>query len=583
MEGINPSPEGSIQLPLASRETGTPFSHEIIQLTKQAAIQLKWEAGYWKAQHDRLLVRSAEREHELKAQLDQLLAHNAELEQKLEHERAKNRDLKQRLHGKRSEKAASKSEAQPYLDKPSRPRGQTPGAPGHGRTPRPYLPVVEELRTLPPEAHTCPCCQKPYSPSGTEDSDIIEIEVRSYVRRIKRQRYRKTCQCPEVPGLVTAPPAPRLIPQGIQGISVWVEVLLRKYLYAIPTNRLCADLNNLGAPIAPGTLTGGLEQLMPLFEPLRAALLERHLTERLYHGDETGWKVFEAVEGKVGYRWYLWLTRSASVVYFWMAPGRGAKVLKEHFADLDPEAFIIFVCDRYKAYSCWAKGYPRVLLAFCWAHVRRDFLDGAKARPEWGAWMLAWVEAIGELYHLNDQRLDVWEADLPLAEQSPTFQRRHQALANRLADMAAERDRCLEDATLHSAQKKVLNSLKTHWPGLTVFVEHPQTPMDNNRAENSHRNPVTGRKNYYGSGAVWSAKLAAMLFSILQTIALWGINPRHWLQAFLTACAENGGQPPTELTPFLPWAMDEARLIQLKQPLPLTAPEARVCRPPDTS
>jgi len=392
------------------------------------------------------------------------------------------------------------------------------------------------------------------------------------------------CQCPQVPGLVTAPPAPRLIPQGMQGISVWVEVLLRKYLYAIPTNRLCADLNSLGAPIAAGTLTGGLEPLLPLFEPLRVALLEQHLTERLFHGDETGWKVFESVEGKVGHRWYLWLTRSASVVYFWMAPGRGAKVLKEHFADLDPEVLIILVCDRYKAYSCWAKDYPRVLLAFCWAHVRRDFLEGAKAHPELEKWMLAWVDAIGELYYLNDQRLDVWEADVPLTEQSPLFQARHQALAKRLAEMAAKRDRCLEDATLQGAQKKVLNSLKTHWSGLTVFVAHPQTPMDNNPAENSIRHPVTGRKNYYGSGAVWSAELAAMLFSILQTILLWGLNPRHWLQAFLTACADNGGQPLTDLTPFLPWTMDEARLIQLKQPLKLTFPAQPVyVPPPDTS
>jgi transposase len=241
------------------------------------------------------------------------------------------------------------------------------------------------------------------------------------------------------------------------------------------------------------------------------------------------------------------------------------------------------VCDRYKAYSCWAKDYPQVLLAFCWAHVRRDFLDAAKARPELGTWMLAWVEAIGELYHLNAQRLEVWNEALPLAEQSPQFQAQHQALVNRLAAMAEKRDLCLADATLHRAQKKVLNSLKTHWSGLTVFVEHPQTPMDNNKAENSHRNPVTGRKNYYGSGAVWSAELAAMLFSILQTIVLWGLNPRHWLQAFLTACAENGGQPLTDLTPFLPWTMDEARRNALKQPLTLTVPEPPLNVPPDTS
>jgi len=172
---------------------------------------------------------------------------------------------------------------------------------------------------------------------------------------------------------------------------------------------------------------------------------------------------------------------------------------------------------------------------------------------------------------------------LPLAGQSPTFQARHQALVDRLAARVKQRDLELVDPTLHSAQKKVLNSLKHHWPGLTVFVDHPQTPMDNNKAERNLRNPATGRKHYYGSGAVWSAELAAMLFSILQTIVLWGLNPRHWLQAYLTACAENGGKPPTDLTPFLPWTMGEARRNALKQPLKLTFPELPVGIPPDTS
>jgi transposase len=124
--------------------------------------------------------------------------------------------------------------------------------------------------------------------------------------------------------LITAPPAPRLIPKSSLGVSVWVEVLLQKYQYAIPTNRLCTDLKTLGAPISQGTLTGGLQKLAPLFEPLSEALMEQHLTERLFHGDETRWKDFEEVEGKIGHRWYLWLTRSASVVFFWMAPGPAA-------------------------------------------------------------------------------------------------------------------------------------------------------------------------------------------------------------------------------------------------------------------
>jgi transposase len=566
MVSMNPSPIISPHQSAAFGKEGTPFSQTMVSLTKQEYIQLKWDGRYWRRQHDRAVAREAT------------------LKQELERGQARIRDLEQRLYGKRSEKGATASEAQPGGEKPSRPRGQAPGSQGHGRTLRPCLPVIKEWRALPPEGQVCPCCQAPFDPfPGAEDSTVVEIHVGAYVRKIKRLRYRKTCQCPQVPGLITAPPAPRLLPKSSLGVSVWVEVLLRKYLHAIPTNRLCADLNNLGVPMALGTLTGGLKKLAPLFGPLQAALLERHLAERLFHGDETRWKVFQEVAGKVGYRWYLWLTRSASVVYFWMAPGRGADVLKQHMAGLDKDAPVIFVCDRYSAYPCWAKDYPMVLLAFCWAHVRRDFLDGAKAWPELATWMHAWVEAIGELYHLNAQRLAVWDEASPLAGQSPPFQARHQALANRLAEMATRRDLGLAGASLHSAQKKVLNSLKNHWAGLTVFVDHPHTPMDNNKAENSLRNPATGRKNYYGSGAIWSAELAAMLFSVLQTAILWGLNPRHWLHAFLTACAENGGQPLTDLTPFLPWTIDEARRNALKQPLKLPFPEMPVDVPPDTS
>ena len=84
--------------------------------------------------------------------------------------------------------------------------------------------------------------------------------------------------------------------------------------------------------------------------------------------------------------------------------------------------------------------------------------------------------------------------------------------------------------------------------------------MDNNTAERVQRGPVVGRKNYYGSGAVWAGQLAAMLFSLLQTLCLWELNPRAWLTAYLTACAESGGVAPHSVERFLPWNLsDEER------------------------
>ena len=76
--------------------------------------------------------------------------------------------------------------------------------------------------------------------------------------------------------------------------------------------------------------------------------------------------------------------------------------------------------------------------------------------------------------------------------------------------------------------------------------------MDNNWAERLIRLGVMGRNNYYGHHALWAGELAAMVFSIVETCQLNGLNPFQFLLAYFTACAEHG-RPPADLTPFLPW------------------------------
>jgi len=102
--------------------------------------------------------------------------------------------------------------------------------------------------------------------------------------------------------------------------------------------------------------------------------------------------------------------------------------------------------------------------------------------------------------------------------------------------------------------------------------------MDNNAGEQRIRGPVCGRKNYWGSGSIWSAAFTAMMFSLFQTLGLWGINRDHWLSAYLNACADHGGKAPADLSPFLPWEMAQARRPLLSLPLATASPE-----PDDTS
>ena len=396
-------------------------------------------------------------------------------------------------------------------------------------------------------ATQCRCrrCGRPFAPvGGTEDSTVLEVEVRAHRRVIRRRRYRPTCACGAHPGVVTAPPAARVIPKSSLGVSVWVTVLLDKYLSYRPTYRLLADLRTHGLDLALGTVTDGLQRLVPLFEPVYEALAAHSRRQPLWHGDETRWLVFATVEGKVGFRWYLWVFHAAEVVVFVLAQGRAHEVPQEY---LGPEAAGILVVDRYKAYQAMAQvKQGLIVLAFCWAHVRRDFVAVARSWPEQEGWALGWVERIGEVYRLNDARCAV-------REEAGAFADADARLRAAVTALGVQGEAELADPQLHPARRKVLESLGDHWTGLTVFVEHPEVPMDNNTAERTQRGVVVGRKNYYGSGAVWSGQLAAMLFSLLQTLCLWQLNPRAWLTAYLTACAEAGGAAPADVERFLPW------------------------------
>ena len=115
---------------------------------------------------------------------------------------------------------------------------------------------------------------------------------------------------------------------------------------------------------APGTVAGGLQAIAPLFDPIMEGLYQKQMTETLFHNDETRWEVFVELADKVGTRWYLWVTRSESVVFFVLDPSRSAAVAGAHFAGLQHERVII-VCDRYSAYKKLARLSDAILLAFC--------------------------------------------------------------------------------------------------------------------------------------------------------------------------------------------------------------------------
>jgi transposase len=506
-------------------------------------LELRQQAGYWKSMHQRAVARLAE------------------LQTENEYLQAQLRLRERQLFGRKTERVTAQPDSPVTVPTPEPPRpcGQQRGRPSPPRRDHSHLPVVVEERELPASEQHCPQCGQPFAPfPGTEDSSLLEIEVRAYRRCVRRRRYRPTCHCGCQPGIVTAPGPDKLIPKSHLGVSVWVTVLLDKFAFGRPTQRLLADLRSHGLALSAGTLTDGLQRLLPLFQPLYDALVAKSRQMDHWHADETRWLVFVSLPDKSGHRWYLWAFQSETVVVFVLDPGRAHDVPEEHLGSV---ATGILNVDRYSAYKALPQVKSgRLVLAFCWAHQRRDFLAVAKDWPAEQAWALTWITAIGELYHLNNRRLEV-------REDSEAFAQRDQELRQAVATFQQRWEAEGAEPHLHPARRKVLASLREHWSGLTVFVEDPDIPMDNNTIERTLREPVVGRKNYAGSRALWSGQLLVNLLSLLATLQLGQLNPRKWLTAYLEACAAAGGQPPTDLSPWLPWNLSaEQRQAWAREP-----------------
>jgi transposase len=264
--------------------------------------------------------------------------------------------------------------------------------------------------------------------------------------------------------------------------------------------------------------------------------------------------VFVALEGKEGYGWWLWVVLGPDTVIYLLDASRSHAVPENH---LRAESRGVLVVDRYSAYKAmsWVKDGVLVL-AFCWSHVRRDFIRVGKGWPELKTWALEWLRRIRGLYRLNDRRLAAPKDMAALGEAD-------RGLRQEVAAMKTQMETELARADLATPCRKALESLQEHWQGLTRFVDDGRIPMDNNASERRARGPAVARKNFFGSGSLWSGQLAAAMFSIFATLSLWKINPRRWLTWYLEQCAMAGGQVPAEIQPFLPWKLDAVKRREL--------------------
>lgn len=343
-----------------------------------------------------------------------------------------------------------------------------------------------------------------------------------YLKKVIRRAYASTCTCGMQSSLITAPPMTQIIPKGKYSDDIWVDFLICKYMNHSPIDRQLFEMVQAGINIKAGTVFKGLKKIY--FDHLKglydSLLSELRASER-WHADETRWKMF-LEEGSEF--WQMWAFRSENIVAFVLDPTRSSSVpLKTLFnidefslklnampIEIDPDLIKKLNVDRYSAYKVLEK-YGLVQLSYCWAHVRRDFIDIQKKFPNnkiLYKWAEEWVEKISGLYKINNERIKY-------PNMSELFQKYNAKLQQALGEMKTDSEKIYSDE-----RAGPMNSMKEHWNGLTLFEKYPELPMDNNLMENGIRPCALGRNNFLGNHSIWGGDLAACMYSIIQTCLL---------------------------------------------------------------
>lgn len=441
-------------------------------------------------------------------------------------------NIKHRLFGKSSEKTDKKTINNKKKKEPHKrvllPSERYPNAD-----------IIEkrvELEKVP----TCPCCSKKMQDSGlTEDSEYLTVIPRRFlVVQQKRVKYRcSTCQ----EGLITAPAIPRIKSGSSYSDEMVVDVALSKYCDLIPVERYVAMASRGGVSGLPAnTLIQGTHNLADFLAPIYKKIKAEVMNSKVLHADETPHKM---LEGDATYRWYLWGFSTGKASYFEAHDTRSGSVASEIIKDSKCEYLVSDVFSGYAKAVNDSNFYrrennlPEVKNIYCNAHARRKFKESSFTLKKENA-LFVWC--YNKIYYL-EKRKDFKD------------RRRWQQLYYKVMER-----RGLKLKSSYSAKSsltKAINYFIKNFDELTYYLKFEDIPIDNNPQERLMRNPVIGRKTWYGTHSPRGAETNAVLFSLVESCKINKINPREYFKDIVHAIHEKRPN-------FTPYEYAQAKLAK---------------------
>jgi transposase len=411
---------------------------------------------------------------------------------------------------------------------------------GRGRLPA-HLPRIEQV--LPPEVTACPCCKGQMIEIGVDEAERIDVIPAQY-RVLVTKRPKLACRA--CPGVVLQAPAPaRLIEGGMPTEATVAHVLVSRYADHLPLYRQAQILARQGIEISRATLADWTGTAAREIAPVVRRMLEILQTSPRLFADETTMPVLDPGRGqtKTGFAWAIarddrpWGGADPPAVVFHYAPGRGAKHPKLLLADYQG----ILQCDGYAAYKTLAKANEGITLAFCWSHVRREFVDLAKGKTAPIAAEL--LQRVAALYaieaEIRGQAPEIRQA-VRQAKSKPLVEDLFTWLAAQLARLPGG-----------SPTAKAIRYAQNHRDGLVRFLDDGRIELDTNVVERAIRPVCLSRKNsLFASGDDGGARWCAVA-SLVETCKLNGVDPQRYFTDLLTRLVN--GWPNDSLDELMPW------------------------------
>ena len=358
---------------------------------------------------------------------------------------------------------------------------------------------------------------------GEEITEELEYEPGElYVKKYVRPKYATPQQGQSTnTEIIIALMPVRPIEKAIAGAGLLAQVVIDKYVDHLPLYRQMQRFDRAGVKIAYSTLTDWVSATCTLIDPLYRALKLEVLQSGYLHADETPIKVLDNNKKGKAHRGYFWVYNHSpgKMVFFDYQEGRGESgpqgILKEYKGYLQT--------DGYQVYDAFDKR-EEIILLHCMAHARRYFIEAVNNDADRANYAL---ERFQQLYAIERN----------CKEKNLTHQERKEARKKEALPILEELGSWMKAQYIQTLPKSPIGKALAYnierWDKLCLYTTNGMLNIDNNPVENSIRPVAIGRKNYLFCGSHEAAKRTAMLYSLLGTCKMNGVNPFVWLKDIL--------------------------------------------------